>query len=399
MDPERLLRQHETLRQVIEEVSSELALAPLLTGIVRHACELLEAWDGAIGLYDEARGVIRTEAVYRMPEAELGREMAPGVGLAGQVLAGREPVVLDRYGDVPQPVHPELAHHAVVGVPIFWHDRLLGFFGLGARPPRRFDQGDVDILTLFARHAAVAIHNAHLFEQSRRLAVLEERQRLARELHDSVTQLLASATLMAQSLASAFRRDPAAGERRLERMIELNRAALSEMRALLVELSPAEESCPRPPSSEFPPPAVLKVRRLGLAAVLEEHARRLDGLSLDWQADGWEGASPACEETLFRVAQEALANVAKHAAARRVRVRLSRHGAAATLVVEDDGRGFDARQALDGRPDGGAGPCGLGLLSMRARALALGGRFRLESEPGHGTRIEVSVPAAAVEST
>src|SRR2546426_874250 len=117
---ERLLRQRESLREVIESISSELELRPLLTTIVRRACELLEAHDGSIGLYDQGRNLVRTEAVYRMPDDELGAEMPPGVGLAGQVLVMRKPLVLDRYGDVPCPVRPELVEHAVVGMPIFW---------------------------------------------------------------------------------------------------------------------------------------------------------------------------------------------------------------------------------------------------------------------------------------
>ncbi|HXU31199.1 MAG TPA: hypothetical protein VN851_11525, partial [Thermoanaerobaculia bacterium] len=94
---ERLVRQYDGLRQVIEEISSELELRPLLTSIVRHACELLDARDGSIGLYDEGREIFRTEAIYRMPPAELGREMPSGVGLAGLVLERRAAVVLDRY--------------------------------------------------------------------------------------------------------------------------------------------------------------------------------------------------------------------------------------------------------------------------------------------------------------
>src|SRR5687768_8984069 len=110
-DADRLLRQRESLREVIEAISSELALRPLLTSIVRHACELLDAHDGSIGLYDEERNLIRTEAIFRMPEDELGAEMPPGVGLAGQVLVTRAPVVLERYGEVPQPMRHELLEH------------------------------------------------------------------------------------------------------------------------------------------------------------------------------------------------------------------------------------------------------------------------------------------------
>jgi GAF domain-containing protein len=157
---DRLVRQRDSLREIIESIGAELDLHSLLTRIVRLACELLDAEDGAIGLYDEARGVIRTEAIFRMPEEELGSEMPPGVGLAGLVLLARAPVVLERYAMVPHPMRTELPENAVVGLPLFWRDRLVGVFGLGARPPRRFGPQDVETLALFGRHATIAIENA-----------------------------------------------------------------------------------------------------------------------------------------------------------------------------------------------------------------------------------------------
>jgi GAF domain-containing protein/anti-sigma regulatory factor (Ser/Thr protein kinase) len=165
---EGLLRQQEALRSVIESISGELALRPLLTRVVRSACELLGADKGTIGLVDEARNVVRTEAVFEMPLEEIGAEMASGVGLAGQVLATRAPVLLGRYGDADRPVYAEMSEDAVVGVPILWGERMVGFFGIGARPPRRFTDRDVEVLSLFARHAAIAIENARRYEREQR---------------------------------------------------------------------------------------------------------------------------------------------------------------------------------------------------------------------------------------
>ncbi len=167
---EKILRQQETLRQIIESISSELELRPLLTSIVQHACELLAADRGTIGLVDDARQVIRTEAVYRMPANELGAEMGVGVGLAGQVLATQEPLILNHYGDLENPTQPDLAQDAVIGLPIFWRERMIGFFGIGAVPPRIFNEQDVELLTVLARHAGIAIENARLFAAERRRA-------------------------------------------------------------------------------------------------------------------------------------------------------------------------------------------------------------------------------------
>ena len=121
-----LIRQQESLREVIESISSELELRPLLTRIVGHACELLGADRGTIGLVDHERDLIRTEAAYRMPPDEIGAEMQAGVGLAGRVYETGKPVILNHYGDLERPLQMELVQDAVVGVPISWRGRVIG---------------------------------------------------------------------------------------------------------------------------------------------------------------------------------------------------------------------------------------------------------------------------------
>lgn len=167
---QKILRQQESLREIIESISSELELRPLLTRIVQHACELLEADRGTIGLVDEACQLVRTEAVFKMPPSELGAEMRRGVGLAGKVLDSEEPLILNRYGELEDPLQPDLVQDAVIGIPIFWHGRMIGFFGIGAEPPRLFGQQDVELLNQLARHAAIAIENARLFAAEKRRA-------------------------------------------------------------------------------------------------------------------------------------------------------------------------------------------------------------------------------------
>ena len=115
-----LLRQQESLREVIESISSELELSPLLTRIIRHACELLDVENGTIGLVDATRKVIRTEAAYNMPPGEIGAEMPAGMGVFGQVYTHQEPVIFERYGEVSLPLYAELQDYTVLGVPIFW---------------------------------------------------------------------------------------------------------------------------------------------------------------------------------------------------------------------------------------------------------------------------------------
>src|SRR5262245_567240 len=184
------MRRAESLRHVIESISGELALEPLLTRIVESAVTLIGARLGSIGLVLElADGpVVRTAAIYNMPAHELGAEMRPGVGIAGAILRTPQPIRLDRYGDLDQPTLPEFADHAVVGVPIWWGDRMIGVFGIGAPPPIRFDDADVETLALFARHAAIAIVNARTFATERhRAARIEVINRIGRLIASSLS--------------------------------------------------------------------------------------------------------------------------------------------------------------------------------------------------------------------
>jgi signal transduction histidine kinase len=219
----------------------------------------------------------------------------------------------------------------------------------------------------------------------RRAAVLEERQRLARELHDSVTQLLFSANLLAESIGPAWERDPAEGRRRLEQLRELVRQALGEMRGLLRELAPPSGGADFS-SRELPPPIVALLEREGLVAVLVREGLALEklGLRARVRADSYERQSRPREETLLRVAQEALANVAKHARARQVEVVLACAADEVRLTIVDDGRGFDARVV--------AGARGMGLTSMRDRLRELAGTLRVVSAPGLGTTVEATLP-------
>jgi signal transduction histidine kinase len=161
-------RREESLRRIIEHIGSELDLRQLLTQIVQSACDLLGADDGSIGLLDPEEEVIRIEATHKMPVVEYGSEWPAGVGLAGQVLKSKLPIVLNRYGELDPPHLDWLHDNAVIGVPIFWRGKMTGFFGLGASNGRQFSADDVIQLEHFARHAAIAIENARLFAENQR---------------------------------------------------------------------------------------------------------------------------------------------------------------------------------------------------------------------------------------
>ncbi|HEX2279963.1 MAG TPA: sensor histidine kinase [Candidatus Tectomicrobia bacterium] len=243
--------------------------------------------------------------------------------------------------------------------------------------------------------AAIDSRRQHLLliERGQRLAVLEERQRLARDLHDSVTQLIFSMTLIAQSIAPAWQRNPAEGEQRVARLLELGQSTLTEMRALLAELRPTEAAAAAT-EAEGAIPGIGRLRRDGLAAALELHITGIirEGLYIDVDAADYRPQPPAQEEALYRIVQEALHNVVKHAHARRVEITLGVVDGSIHLTVKDDGRGFALERAgvTDGLPTHGQG--GFGLRTMRERAEALGGRTDVISAPGKGTIVDVWLP-------
>jgi PAS domain S-box-containing protein len=211
-----------------------------------------------------------------------------------------------------------------------------------------------------------------LRRQAAELASSQERAHLARELHDSVTQALFSMTLVTRTTELLVDRDPAAAKEKLGSLRDLQREALAEMRALIFELRPGN------------------IEQDGLLPALKTHSAALQGrigLPIVVTSDLTDRLPLALEEVLYRISQEALHNVVKHAAARQVTLSIDRVPDGVRLRIADDGRGFDAAAVPDGH---------LGLAGMRARAAKIGAELTVTAEAGKGTTIEVLVPAAEI---
>lgn len=325
--------------------------------------------------------------------------------------AGETIVISDirTHPDVPESLRTmqvESGRWSLVMIPLMVRNQRMGLVILSHEGVHKWDEDTLRQHQAVAAQLAIAIdHRVQqtlLQERGQQLAVLQERQRLARELHDSVTQLIFSTTLIAQSISPAWKRDPVEGEKRVTRLLELSQTALREMRSLLFELRSAENI-----QEQKEIPATLtgleRIRHYGLPGALRFLAKDFsqDGIQVSLDADerseayfgegrGSKSArEPVVEESVYRIVQEALNNAVKHSQARQIAVRICMEGSRQlSFSVEDDGVGFEQWSSGASATTGS----GLGMNTMRERAETLGGSIRLVSSPGRGTTVEVSIP-------
>ncbi|MCH7579728.1 MAG: GAF domain-containing sensor histidine kinase [Chloroflexi bacterium] len=359
-------------------MAGEPRLGPVLRRLVEGARELVGARYAAIGVPDD-EGEGFGEFIYTGMSDELVAKLGPLPRQHGLLAAMLEEQAPYRAADIKQDprfnwwpdAHPRMA--SFLGVPIASRGNVIGAFYLTDKESApEFTQADQEAIVLLAAHAAVAIENARLYERSRELSVVEERNRLARDLHDSVSQTLFSMTLTAEAALAAIDNDQQAAAAEVATIRDLSRAALKEMRSLIFELRPAD------------------LESDGLVATLEKHIdvmRRTGRGDVHIEAGAYEPQPMNIEQVLFRIAQESLNNASKHAGANRIDVELAVEEGSVRLVVKDDGKGFDVS-------DPQIRAHRLGLTSMEERADELGGRLRIESTKGQGTRVVLEVPLA-----
>ncbi len=248
-------------------------------------------------------------------------------------------------------------------VPLAAKSRIIGSLGVAHEKRNHFTPHHADLALSVANQAAITLINAELYGHAQALAVLEERQRLARNLHDAINQSLFSAGLIAEVLPRLWERDQAEARRSLEDLRKLTRGAMAEMRALLAELRPS----------------TLTDAELGdLLRLLGNAFTGRTNIPAKVTVVG-QGALPAdVQVAIYRVCQEALNNVAKHAEASRVEINLKHENTAIELSIRDDGQGFETERTTSGH---------YGLSMMHERLEAVGARLSITSQPGHGTEL------------
>ena len=365
-------------------VAAELSVDEVLQRLVDSARELAGARYAALGIPDDTGG-FRTFLVSGMSD-ELVASMGPlprTHGMLGAMLQMREPYLTDDLHADPRfkgwwpSQHPDM--RSFLGVPIAARDQVIGAFYLTEKlNGRRFGDGDRELIELLAAHAAIAITNARLYERSRELSILSERNRLALELHDVVSQKLFSLNLAADTAQTLLERDPAQAASQLQRVRQLTRESLAELRALIMGLRPAD------------------LTRDGLTGALAkeiEMLRQVHAIEIELDVDPTQPPEIDSDRdaAVLRIAQEALHNAVRHAAAGRVTVSLSACDGEPTLTIADDGVGFDPLDpALRSRR--------LGLTSMEERARELGGRLTVRSSAGAGTTVTLTLPTGPTTS-
>lgn len=374
-------RELSTLLEVSHNVASTLELKPLL-GLILDQLKTVVDYNGATIYLAEGDQLAMLD--YRDPLPEdtptTRHLLFSDAGIIWERICEGQPIIIaDTHGDTPlarayrgivgEQLDTLLSYiRAWMGVPLILKDRVIGMLTLKRDIPNHFTEQHGRLALAVANQAAVAIENARLFEQAQDLAALMERQRLARELHDSVSQALYGIALGARTARTLLDRDPSRLAEPLDYVLALAEAGLTEMRSLIFAL--------RPESLELE----------GLAAALTKQAasvRARHGIEVDLDLCDEPELTIERKEALYRIAQEALHNIVKHAQASQVVLQLAWIDGRLVLRVQDNGLGFDPSQTFPGH---------LGLRSMRERVMKLGGTFQIESEPGRGTSIRAQMP-------
>jgi signal transduction histidine kinase len=371
------------LDRATRAIAGELDVERVLQLIVDSVRELVGATYAALGTFDNEGRIERF--ITSGMDAEVRRRIGPlpqGHGLLGTIIRdGRTLRIPDiakhreSYGFPPH--HPPM--HSLLGVPIGIGTGIVGNLYLTEKTGAdEFSEDDQELVERFAVHAAIAIQNARLHHEVQKLAIVDERLRISRDLHDGIIQSIYAVSLSLEEVPDLLEEDTAAALDRVDRAIDRLHTTIGDIRTFIVGLGPEAGS--------------------GLAGALRSMGRELlagSAIELDIDVDDAlqldRRIPPEAAHELSQIAREALSNVARHSGARRATLAVEVNGNLSTLRVEDDGVGFDPAQPL--------GSAHFGLANLRDRAAAVAGSLTIDSALGKGTRIIVRLPIAPAEAT
>jgi GAF domain-containing protein len=373
------IQELEALYRADEHLYRHLDLDQVLRTLVDVAVDILKADKSSLMVWDDSRERLVVRAARGFSSETLSKmSFAPGEGLVGVVAITGEPAVVEDTLKDPRVIRRITEAEGIrsfMHAPIEISAQIFGVFNVDFVHPRAFGDDEKRLFMALAQRAALAIQNAQLYEKAQELAVVQERQRLARDLHDAVTQTLFSASLIAEVLPALWDKDQDKARAYLKQLRQLSRGALAEMRTLLLELRPA---------------ALIEAKLGDLLRQLAEAVTGQTGTPVTLTVEHQVTLPPDVHVALYRIAQEALNNVVKHAHADQVTVSLrcvpsvspaqGKEQGRLELVVSDDGDGFDTSSIPADR---------LGLGIMHERAQAIRARLEIESQVGHGTRVRV----------
>ena len=351
-------RELQILLDVAASANSSLNLEHLLSNTLDLIVSLLGASRAGVSLIDASTGYLHPYLL--RPERQVDLDDMSRMMAAGQdVVDSGEMMYID------PDTAPDLNEPGAL-IPIQIREKKLGLIGIIGEIGTRFSSDQLVLFKSIADQLGVAIENARLYQQAEETAVTAERNRLARDLHDAVTQTLFSSSLIADVLPKIWERDPEEGSKRLEELRQLTRGALSEMRTLLFELRPAS----------------LADADLGdLIGHLVYAFSARTRLEVDYQQHCLDNPPAEIKEIFYRITQESFNNIAKHAQATRVEIGLECRSGQAHLFIRDNGMGFDSTQP---------GSEGLGLGIMKERAGIPGAELIIQSQIDQGTEIKLS---------
>lgn len=379
----------QVVHEVAQSVTSELNLAPLLHKIVSAVVTVMNASAGSLLLLDELTEELVFEVIEGGGGAQLkGVRIPRDKGVVGWVATHRKPLLIDDvskderyYQSIAQSFDLHLT--SLLCVPMISRSKLIGVLEVfHTTPGTYFNLLDQQLITTFANQAAIAIENARLYESLKHerdhIVEVEDkvRKRLARDLHDGPTQLLASIVMSLGFTQELLKRSPEHASKEIEESASVAERALKQLRTLLFDLRPV----------------ILETQ--GLIPALEVYAERLqetEELNVVLSCRGeFERLLPKAEVAIFAIVQEAVNNAKKYAEASRIDLILDAETSGETLAVfvKDDGAGFDVQSMTSGYEERGS----LGMINSRERAASINGTFTIHSEKGKGTEVILRIP-------